>query len=208
MIIEKQKVTESVVTVLKRVGEEPPPETRPDQAILDEIDLTGKVVVILKKKDGTKEVHVSKNIITDAGDLYYAERSVKTAVPSNFTDGSGDFDGIMELYNGASSTPAKANNRSNLVDLVSGSAKAMDVNYPKINDDDIDNTGADVDTATYRVSYATNEANASGIADVIITNPSPGSVEPLLMHAEFSPAFTKTNQDTLKVFVNHNFNGS
>jgi len=168
--------------------------------------ITGRVVVVITKADGTKETHVSKNIVTDAGDLFYAQRGV-AALPTNFTDGSSVFDAIMELYNGASGAPAKGNNRSNLTGLVTGSNKAMDSTYPKVNDGDADNTGAGTDIVTYRVSYTTSEANASNIQDVIITNPSPGASEALLMHAEFGAAFTKTSSDTLKVFVNHQMNG-
>jgi len=129
-----------------------------------------------------------------------------TPVPTNFTDVNGTFDRIMELYDGASGAPAKGNDRSHLVDLVTGSAKVIDSGYPTVNDADGDNAGAGTDVATYRVSYTTGEANASAIADVIITNPSPGASEALLMHAEFTP-FAKTSSDTLKVFVNHTFTG-
>jgi len=168
--------------------------------------ISTKVVVILEGPGG-RRVHESTNIVTDAGDLFYAERGVAQAVPTNFTTAGGVFDGIMELYNGASGVPAKGNNRSSLVGLVAGSAKAMDATYPKINDSDPDNTGAGTDIVTYRVSYLTTEANATGIADVIITNPTPGASEPLLMHAEFAAPFDKTSSDTLKVFVNHRMNG-
>lgn len=167
-----------------------------------------KVVAVLScVRTGKTRTFETTNIVTDAGDLFYAQRGVATAVPTNFTDGSGVFDGIMELYNGASSAPGKANNRSNLTGLATGSGKAMDSTYPKVNDGDSDNTGAGVDVVTYRVSYTTGEANATGIADVVITNPSPGASEPLLMHAEFGAAFDKTSSDTLKVFVNHTMNG-
>jgi len=172
------------------------------------LDITGRVVVVLEnQRTGEKRTYVSKNIVTDAGDLFYAERAVKTAVPTNFTDGSGDFDGIIELYNGASSAPAKGNDRSSLAGLVSGSGKALSATYPKLNDGDVDNTGAGADIVSYSTSYSKPEANAVGIADIVITNPSPGASEPLLMHAEFSPAFSKTSDDTLKVFVNHRMNG-
>lgn len=174
-----------------------------------QINVTGRVVVVLRNAvTGEKRTYVSKNIVTNDGDLFYAERAVKTAIPTNFVDGSGNWDGIMELYNGASGAPAKGNNRSNLTGLVTGSAKVIDATYPKINDGDSDNTGAGTDIATYRVSYLTSEANATGIADVIITNPTPGASEPLLMHAEFGTPFTKTSSDTLKVFVNHQLNGT
>lgn len=167
-----------------------------------------KVVVVLEDREtGLKRTFESKNIVTDAGDLFYAERCVDTAVPTNFTTGGGVFDGIMELYNGASGAPAKGNNRSALAGLVAASGKAIDATYPRVNDGDSDNTGAGADIVTYRVSYTTGEANATGIADVVITNPTPGASEPLLMHAEFGASFTKTSSDTLKVFVNHQLNG-
>lgn len=169
------------------------------------LQVLGLVVCVLKNVEtGELAVHKAKNIVTNDGDLYYAQRGVN-ATPTNFTSGA-TFDGIMELYNGASGAPGKAVDRSNMAGLVSGSAKAMDGTYPLVNDADGDNTGAGADVITYRVSYTTGEANASNIADVIITNPTPGASEPILMQAEFTP-FTKTASDTLKVFVNHTITG-
>lgn len=178
----------------------------------DNLAIIGSVVAVLKNKWGIRTVKV-RNIVTDDGDLYYAERAVLLTtgtpiapVPTNFTDTNGVPDMIMELYNGASGAPAKGNNRSNLAGLVTGSAKAIDSGYPKVNDGDSDNTGSGTDVATYRVSYLTSEANASGIDDVILTNPSPGASEVLIMHAD-GLNINKTSADTLKVFVNHTFNG-
>ena len=197
-MLEKAQVKDTVIAVLK-------PHKEPMRVI------NTKVVVVIERKDGTKETHESKNIVTNAGDLFYAERGVKTSIPTNFVDGSGDFDGIMELYSDAgtpNAAPAKGNDRSNLTGtLATGSAQAMDSTYPKVNDGDSDNTGAGTDIVTYRVSYATGDANLANISDVIITNPSPGASEALLMHAEFGSSFTKTSSDTLKVFVNHQLNG-
>lgn len=165
-----------------------------------------KVVAVLVSPNGDVRRFETTNIVTNAGDLFYAERGVAQAIPTNFTNGSGVFDGVMELYNGASSAPGKANIRSNLAGLV-GTAKAIDATYPKVNDGDTDNTGAGTDVITYRTSFTTAEVNGTNIADVIITNPSPAAGEPLLMHAEFAAPFTKTSSDTLKVFVNHTMNG-
>lgn len=172
------------------------------------IPVTGVVVVVLENREtGEKRTHVSRNIVTDAGDLYYAERCVKTAIPTNFVDGAGAWDGVIELFNGASAAPAKGNDRSDMAGPVATSESAMAAGYPKVNDLDADNTGAGVDIVTYLAEYASGEANAAGIADVIVTNPSPGGAEALLMHAEFASPFTKTSADTLKVFVNHQLNG-
>lgn len=178
-------------------------------AINENIGIRGNVVVVLTDvRTGAKRTHVSKNIVTDAGDLYYAERGVKTAVPTNFTDGSGNFDAIVELYKGASAAPAKGNDRSDLATLVTGSGKAMSSGYPKVNDADADNSGAGADIITYLAEYLTTEANDTDIVDVCITNPSPGASEVLLQHAEFAAAFDKTANDTLKVFINHSLTGA
>lgn len=158
-----------------------------------------------------------KNIATDAADLYYSERAALlttgtpiSPVPTNFTDANGVPDMIMELYDNtpANNAPAKANDRSDLLGTIApSSAKAIDATYPQVNDGDADNTGAGVDIVTYRVSYLKTEANLADITDVILTNPSPGATEPLILHAEFAASFTKTAQDTLKIFANHQFNG-
>jgi hypothetical protein len=181
----------------------------------DKSRIIGTVVAVLKDtKTGRVKKRVTRNIVTNDGDLYYAERAALlttgtpiSPVPTNFTDANGVPDMIMELYNGASGAPAKGNNRSNLAGLVSGSAKAIDATYPKVNDGDADNTGAGADILTYRVSYTTGEANASAIDDVVLTNPSPGASEPLVCHADGLGAFTKTSNDTLKVFINHELTG-
>lgn len=171
--------------------------------------LVGGQVLAILDDSYDKIIVPGLNIVTDVGDTFYAYRGANEQ-PANdhFTSGAAlTFDGIMELYNGASASPAKGNDRSNLTDLVTGSAKVIDATYPTRNDGDSDNSGAGADVITYRVSYTTGEANDTGIADVIITNPSPGASENLLMHAEFASSFDKTSSDTLKVFVNHTMNG-
>ncbi len=175
----------------------------------ERLEVKGRLLVVLTDiNTGKRRVYKSKNIVTNAGDLFYAERGVAQAIPSNFVDGAGAFDGVMELYNGASAAPAKANDRSAMVGLVSGSEKAMTSSYPKLNDADARNTGAGADVITYLASYLTSEANAASIADVILTNPSPGASEALLMHAEFGTPFEKTSADTLDVFINHTITGA
>lgn len=170
-----------------------------------DLAITGTVLAVLRNEEAGMELIIpGLNIVTDAGDLYYAERGCNET-PTNFTTGA-TWDGIMELYNGASAAPAKGNDRSDMAGLVTGSAQDIDATYPQTNDADGDNTGAGVDIVTYRRSYTTAQANAATISDVIITNPTPGASEPLLNQAEFTP-FTKTSSDTLKVFVNHEMLG-
>lgn len=178
------------------------------------VSVRGVVVAVLRDVvTGSMRTHQVENIVTDPGDIYYAQRAVLlttgtpiSPVPTNFTDTNGVPDMIMELYESDSGAPDKGNDRSDLGTLITDSDQAMDSGYPLVNDSDPDNAAAGVDVATYRVSYATGDANGS-ISDVILTNPSPGASEAILMHAEFGSPFVKTSADTLKVFVNHTFTG-
>lgn len=151
------------------------------------------VHAILKCKD-TYIYIAGKNLVTDAGDQYYAESVVGT--PSWTVGG-------MRLGTG---TTAPTKTDTDVTTLLSGSEKAIDTGYPVTNDTDPDNTGAGVDVVTWRVSYGTAEANGTAIAEGAIvdniTTPTKA-----LTHFLFSATFDKTSNDTLKVIVNHTFNG-
>lgn len=166
----------------------------------------GTVVAVLTDvRTGAREVHATRNIVTDAGDLYYAQRGAKET-PTNFTDGSAVFDGIVELATDTG-TPAKGDDRADVSGLVTGSQKAMDSGYPKTNDGDSDNPGAATDVVTYRVTYDENTGLDPAIASVIITNPSPGASEPLLCYALFAAPFSHHDNSSLKIFLNHQISG-
>jgi len=172
----------------------------------DEMGVRGEVVAVLRRASGRVETYRTRNIVTDAGDLYYAQRGANETT-TNFTNGSNVFDGVMELAT-VSGTPLKTDNRSNVSGLVSGSQAAMTSGYPKSDDTgNAENTGAAVDSVTYKATWAAGVATSTAIASVIITNPSPGASEPLLMYAKFSAAFDKGAGDSLTVYVNHNMLG-
>jgi hypothetical protein len=198
------------------------------RTIKDDCELTGSVIAIVEspfyrhrgpgfesewcqERGVWRTRRVTKNIITDAGDLFYAERSVKTAIPTNFVDGSGDWDGIFELYADNATAPGKANNRSTGFSggaFVASSQQAPEATYPKINDTgDADNTGDGPDITTYTVVYTKGTLNDTGIDDVFITNPSHGATEAILFHADGLGTLTITTNDSLKIIVNHQFNG-
>lgn len=188
------------------------------KSINNKVNIRGQVIAVLTNvKTGKKRTFITHNIVTDAGDLYYSERSALlttgtpiSPVPTNFTDTNGVPDMIMELYDNtpANNAPDKAANRSDLLGTIApSSAQPMDATYPLVNDPDADNTGSGTDIITYRRSYTVSQANLDDITDLILTNPSPGASEPVITHAEFAAAFDKTSADTLKVFVNHQMNG-
>jgi hypothetical protein len=139
------------------------------------------------------------NIVTSAGDIYYAQM-VAGETPTN------DFDGASSgLRLGDDPTnPTKAD--TDVGNFLTGTGHALDGGYEKTDDDDTDNTGADTDVVTWRYSYLTSEGNAVGIVEGAIVD---DRVTPTaaLTHFEFASAFDKTSSDTLKIFVNHGFLG-
>ena len=154
------------------------------------------VLAVLGRPEG-KFLIPASNIVTNAGDIYYAQRGVG-ATPTNAF-------GIHELA--SAGTPAKGADRSAFT-VIGSTQKAHTATYPKVNDGDTDNTGAGVDIATYLATYAKADFNAASITHGMITNATPGASEPLLTGYAFAAGFAKTADDTLKVFVNHEMLGA
>jgi hypothetical protein len=152
---------------------------------------------------GEKTWYYAKNIVTNAGDLFYAQQAVGET-PTNDFDGSS---GRMELRTG-SVTPAKSDTYNEFTTPVTASRKVIDSTYPKTNDGDGDNTGAGTDIVTWRTSWTTSDFTANAIIGgcIHIGGASPGASTALLTHFDLT-SFNKTSTDTLKIFVNHTFNG-
>ena len=177
------------------------------QSLLGEvIEINGKkkvcnvVALLTDVRTGKQRAIPGSNIVTNAGDLYYAQKAAGETPTKDFPAGG------MRLGT-SGTTPQKTD-----VGVTSENSagrklfSTSDGTYPKTNDDDADNTGSGTDVVTWRMSYGTAEANITGIQELAIvdsiTNPTAA-----LTHALFSPSFNKTVNDTLKVFVNHTFNG-
>ena len=162
------------------------------------------ICIVRENQDtGDKTWLYAKNIVTNDGDLYYAQKSVGGTPTSDF----GGSDGRMELRTG-SATPAKAHVYSDVTTPVTASRKVKDNTYPKTADDDSDNTGAGTDIVTWRTSWTTSDFNATAIIGGCFHagGASPASGAKLLTHFSIT-SFNKTASDTLKIFVNHTFNG-
>lgn len=145
---------------------------------------------ILRRPDGSALLYAGANIVTDAGDIYFAERSAGESPTNAFT--------TWEMY--SAGTPGKSADRGDFT-AISLSQQAQDGGYPKTDDDDSDNTGADVNVRTSRVSYSA--ATWAGTATHAgITNPTPGASELFLACWEWDDAIVKTLSDTLKAFHN------
>jgi hypothetical protein len=136
------------------------------------------------------------NIVTDAGDVFLAQRSAAESPTNAFT--------TWEQC--SAGTPAKGANRSAFT-AIGSSQLAQDGTYPKTNDDDTDNTGAGTDVRTSRASYSAASFSHAAITHAIITNTTPGASEPILTGFAWAASINKTASDTLKVFHNATVNG-
>lgn len=143
------------------------------------------------------------NVITTAGDVFYAQKGCSETPTNNFNR--------LTITTSNASTPSRSSNSGNVTAPPTGGTKSFDSTYPKTADADTDNpagTGV-TDRITYRASYGTGDANAT-LEDVAIhkdTTTLGSGTDPLLMHATIT-SFTKSSSDTMKLYVNHNFEGS
>lgn len=166
-----------------------------------EIAITGRVLAVLKcpQLEATPIIIPALNLVTNDGDLYYAQSSV-AETPTD------DFDAAAAGWHlGTGSTAATKTDTDVTTEDVAG-RKATDATYPRTNDPDGDNTGAGTDIVTWRVSYTTAEANITNIREAAIVD-NRTTATAALTHFVFAAAFTKTSSDTLKIFANHEMLG-
>lgn len=166
----------------------------------ESIQLPGYITIILEDfKTGKKDIKESRNIVTDAGDLFYCQRA-------NQENSDNAFNAGVLVMGTAGNTPGKVSLFNDITTQVPNSLKALEPGYPKRNDTDVSNTGAAVDSITYKYRYSTTQGNYANINRIAITIQNPIGDSPLLMYAVV-PTFTKDNTKVLTIFINHNFKG-
>lgn len=155
------------------------------------------VLAVLSGEEGKLLVPAS-NIVTNYGDLFYAQKGAGEATTNAFT--------TMELA--SAGNPQKASEFDDFT-IIGSTSKVVTLGYPKTNDVDADNTGAGTAIVTYLFSYGKADFNAAAISHGLITVAGPvlSPPSPILTGFAFGAPFAKTANDTLKVFVNHQMLG-
>ena len=167
----------------------------------NKLALKGQILIILKNEEtGEERIIEGKNIVTNDGDAYYAQMACGETPDDDFDAGTAG----MHLGTGTT-TPTKTDTDVTTEDTEG--RLAVDTGYPQTDDPDTDNTLGGVDVVTWRYSYGTSEGNITDIAELAIVDVLTAATA-ALCHALFGSTFTKTSSDTLKVFVNHTFNGT
>ena len=162
------------------------------------VDARNNCLAILRgpRFDGRGIVIPGANIVTDAGDVHFAQLGAAESATNAFT-----------LWSMATAgTPGKTATDDTFT-LIASSGQAQDATYPKTNDGDSDNTGAATDARTTRVTYTAASFNNGAITHAFITNTSPGAAEPILAGWAWAASINKTSSDTLKCFHNATMNG-
>jgi len=163
------------------------------------VPIHGNVLALLRQDMGEADplLFVGRNIVTNDGDVYYAQRGVE-ATPTD------DFSNTTAGLRLGSSSAAVAKGDTDVTTFITGAATAVDSGYPKSPDDDTDNTGDGNDIASWRYQYGTSAFSAAVKEGAIVDNDA--SPTGALNHFLITE-FTKTNSDTLKMFINHEFLG-
>ncbi len=177
--------------------------------VIDKLDLLvprhDNILLVLSGPEG-KRLLAAHNIVTNDGDVYYAQKAVGESPTNNFNSL------YLSTVNWDASHPSKTSTSDNIASVIAGSEKAVSTGYPKTNDQDADNTGAGTDVVSWLFSYAKADfsdpdIDAGAISKAAVTSWGTGTgTDPLLTAFDLT-AFAKTSNDTLKVFVNHTMSG-
>ena len=172
---------------------------------MDHTALTGIAHLALYGPDGEllhqDTVH---NLITDAGDLYYATRGAAAVSPGGVTDAT-KVTG-MKLGTGTTA-PDKNGAPAELGGYISGSNNAFDSGYPQLNNLGADN-GVEI---VYQTTWAAGDATNAAITEAVIVNDQSSDLTSdeadTISRITFT-AVNKTASDTLVITWRHKFLGA
>lgn len=164
--------------------------------------IQGQVIAILENVEtGARSVHETTNIVTDDGNVYYAERGA-AETPTLTIDAASV--GVNTV------NPTATDDYGDLTTTgITNPEVSVQSGYPKTNDTDADNTGAGSDVVTWKFIWGTGDGitSTNNIADVLLHEATATGTDAILSRAEFAATFAKTNTDTLTVYVNHTMLG-
>lgn len=156
-------------------------------------------VVLTNHKTGEIRIISGRNLVTDEGDKFYAQRACAETPTNDFAS--------LYLATAGPGTPGKTDNYSAFT-VAGGSEKAKSAGYPKTNDDDSDNTGSGVDVVSWKFEYTTGDGPFTGITHSFVSMAGAGGTDPILNSYEWGELWGKDSSTSVKVFANHIINGT
>jgi hypothetical protein len=176
-----------------------------DEATPEPPVFKGTVLVQLFDKDGNlKDERKDANLITTAGDEYYAKRSaaaVVPAAPADVTKVTG-----MKLGTGTTAA-AKSGAGAALVTYEAASNNPFDAAFPVL----VDLTGDTGWQIQYKTTWAAGDVTETALTEAVIVNDAATdatSTAPNTISRVVFTAINKTASDTLVITWNHTFNAA
>ncbi|MCW2767926.1 MAG: hypothetical protein JWO11_3885 [Nocardioides sp.] len=170
-----------------------------------EAGLSGIVTLSLYDREGQLiEEQTVKNLITDAGDLYYATRGLAAVVPSATADAT-KVTG-MKLGTGTTAV-TKASTAAALITYLTASNLAFDATYPQIA-----NLGTTLGVnAVYRTTWGAGVATSAALTELVIVNDAGTNATSTAANTISRVVFTAINKGASDILVatwNHKFLGA
>lgn len=162
------------------------------------------VLVLEDHRTGIKRWIIGHNIVTTAGNVYYAQE-----VSIGFL-GSGTPTNVFAQLYLSTAGPATPAVTDTYASFNSGqtAGKALTSTYPKANDGDSDNTGAGTTVLTWAYAYTTGDGPYTAIQWCFIAKAAASGTDPILNSYKWTSSWNKDSSTSAKVFVNHTFLGS
>ena len=149
---------------------------------------------------GQKRAIWGRNIVTTAGNVWYAEKACGLTPTNAFAN--------LYLATAGPATPAVGDDYADFT-VQAGSEKAKSAGYPDCPDDDADNTGDGATVVSWKFEYATSDGPfSSAITHSFIAKAAASGTDPLLNSYKWGSSWTKDASTSAKVFANHTMLGS
>jgi len=161
------------------------------------------LLVLENHRTGETKHIWGKNLVTDAGDVWYAESACGESPTNTFAnlylatacaEGGGD--------------PLKDSNYGDFTVHDPSGEKAKTATYPKSNDQDGDNTGAGTDIVTWLFEYTTGDGPFVAVTHSFIAKASATGTDPILNGYKWAAAWAKDDATSAKIFANHEMLGA
>jgi len=157
------------------------------------------LLVLHNQVTGERKLIWGRNIVTTAGNVWYAESACGQEPTNAFAN--------LHLATAGPETPAVDDDYSDFT-VVDGSSKAKTGGYPKSDDDDGDNTGAGATVVTWAFAYATSDGPFTTITHSFIAKAGASGTDPILNSYKWGAAWSKDTSTSAKIFTNHTMLGS
>ena len=161
------------------------------------IEKHGVLLVLHNHKTGKKQYIFGDNIVTNEGDLWYAQSACGEEPDKAFAN--------LFLCTAGPGTPGKADDYS---DFTVDDDKAVSGSYPMTDDQDGDNSGAGVDIVTWLFEFTTGDGPYVDITHCFIAASGASGLDPILNSYKWGAAWSKDGDTSAKVFVNHEMLGA